>query len=139
MTPASEMTKEHHPQTAKVWWRLQRKKYNLGLLIAGITAFLCYTVIATYFIAPYKRDFEINGLITFLQGIAYLIMMGVANVFYTLGYLLDQLLNKDNHQQFRVDLFNVGFWFSCALPFLIPLLVFTTYLIHYRHSATHLQ
>ena len=131
MTPAFEKIKDPLSLTAKVWWRAQRKKYNLGLLIAGITAFLCYTAIATYFIAPYKSDFEINGLITFLQGIAYLIMMGVANVFYCLGYLLDKQFNKYNHQQFRVNLFNVGFWFSCALPFLIPLLVFTTYLIHY--------
>ncbi len=134
MTPTIEIFEEPTVIKAKAWWAAKRIKYNIGLVVAGIFAFLCYGLIATYFIAPYQPDFEINGIATFLQGVGYLVMIGVANVFYYLGYFLDRMFNKDNHLQFRVNLFNVGFWFSCALPFLIPLLVFVTYLINYRHG-----
>ncbi|PQJ09664.1 hypothetical protein CJD36_017160 [Flavipsychrobacter stenotrophus] len=130
MTSTIEILEEPTEPTAKAWWAAKRIKYNIGLVVAGIFAFLCYCLIATYFIAPYEPDFEINGIATFLQGIGYLTMIGVANVFYYLGNFLDRLFNKDNHHQFRVNLFNAGFWFSFALPFLIPLLVFGTYLVN---------
>ena len=135
MTPTIEIFEEPAPKTAWAWWAAQRKKYNIGLIVAGIAAFICYVIIATYFIAPYDPDFEISGIATFMQGIGYLIMIGVANVFYYLGYFIDRLFNTGNHLQFRVTLFNLGFWFSCALPFLIPMLVFATYLINYRQVA----
>jgi hypothetical protein len=121
-----------HKQTAKEWWRAKRRRYNIGLVLAGIIAFLLYDAAVTALIMPYDKDFEINGLITIMQGIVYLMMIGVANLFYYLGYWADITYNKSNITSFRVNLFNIGFWFSFALPFMIPVLVVVQYFVRYR-------
>ncbi len=118
--------------SARLWWRTKRLKYNIGLVLAGVLAFIAYATIGQYLIAPYDKDFEVSGLTTFIQGIGYLIMMGIANILYSLGYLADRLYNKDGHDIFRIRLFNVGFWFSFCLPFSIPLLLFVQYFAEYR-------
>ena len=118
-------------QTSGKWWASRRLKYNKGLVIAGLLAFLLYAILSSLLIAPYVEDFEITLFTIFFQGIGYLIMIGVANIFYGLGPLVDKLYNKDNNERFRQRLFNFGYWFSFALPFSIPLLVVVTYFINY--------
>lgn len=121
-----------HKMNARQWWKSKRRRYNLGLVLAGIGAFLCYCVVADIFIIPYDSDFEINLLTTIAQGIGYLVMIGIANLFYFLGYWADVTFNKNDSVSFRVNLFNMGFWFSFALPFAIPILVLVQYFVVYR-------
>lgn len=118
-------------QTRIQWWTKKRMKYNIGLIIAGFTAFLTYAVLGGILIAPYDNEFEVTLFTTFFQGIGYLFMMLVANLFYNLGPLVDKYYNKDNSEAFRQRLYNIGFWFSVGLPFLIPALIVVEYFIRF--------
>jgi hypothetical protein len=117
--------------TSKQWWAQKRIKYNVGLIIAGITAFFAYAILGGLLIAPYVNDFEITLFTIFFQGVGYLIMMLVANIFYNLGHYVDKHYNKTNSSAFRQRLFNLGFWFSVSLPFLIPLLIVIEYFFRF--------
>ena len=119
-------------QTINKWWKQRRWQYNKGLLLAGITAFLLYAILGGILIEPYDHEFEVTLFTTGFQGVGYLIMMGVANLFYFLGPALDKVLNKNNTEKFRFNLFNLGYWFSVALPFLIPLIIVIQYFVIYR-------
>ena len=118
--------------SSKDWWKARRLKYNKGLVIAGVTAFICYAILGEFLILPYDKEYEISLFTIFFQGIGYLFMIGIANIFYNLGHWTDKHFNKDDRQTFRQRLFNFGFWFSCGLPFLIPILTVVVYLVEYR-------
>lgn len=108
-------------QIARAWWWKNRAKYNKGLLIAGIVAFILYCFLGPIFIAPHAVEFEETIFEMAFQGIAYLFMMMIANVFYTLGSLIDIWFNTNNSPRFRERLFALGYWFSVALPSLLIL------------------
>ncbi|HTM65316.1 MAG TPA: hypothetical protein VL093_03290 [Flavipsychrobacter sp.] len=116
----------------KKWWKDRRGKYNFGLVLAGIIAFICYVIVGATFIMPFDQEFEITIFTTFFQGVGYLIMILIANIFYSLGYIVDSTYNEGNNEKFRQNLFNIGYGFSILLPFLIPLLLFFQYLFEYR-------
>jgi hypothetical protein len=114
---------------SKKWWKSNRRKYNKGLLIAGISAFLLYAISGSLLLVGKDSAFEITLFTIFFQGVGYLIMMGIANIFYGLGSIIDSRFNKGNKENFRKRVFNLGFWFSFCLPFLIPVGVVIKYLI----------
>jgi hypothetical protein len=113
---------------SKKWWWYNRLQYNKGLLIAGFIAFLLYCILGPIFIEPHE-EFEETGLEIAFQGMAYLIMMGIANAFYTLGYMADLSFNIQNCPLFRKRLFAIGYWFSFSLPILLILSVMLRFLI----------
>jgi hypothetical protein len=45
--------------------------------------------------------------------------------------LVDKHYNKDNSEAFRQRVYNIGFWFSVGLPFLIPALIVVEYSIRF--------
>jgi len=73
------------------WWAKRRWHYNKGLLISGISAFICYAVIGEILIQPNNPEYEITLFTVFFQGAAFLFMMIVANIFYFLGALTDDI------------------------------------------------
>src|SRR5436189_4656661 len=117
---------------SKDWWAARRLRYNIGLIIAGVTAFVCYVVLGEFLIMPYDKEYETTLFTIFFQGIGYLFMIGIANIFYNLGRWTDRHFNTRDSQTFRQRLFNLGFWFSFGLPFLIPILIIVVYLVEYR-------
>jgi len=110
---------------AKEWWAKRRLRYNIGLLVAGFGALILFLIIGS---PPHKFSPDDDGINIVLQGPAYLFMIGIANVFYYLGYYVDSKYNKDNTDSFRKKLYNLGFWFSVGLPFLLPLLLLIDWL-----------
>jgi hypothetical protein len=121
---------ENPKSEIRKWWQIRRRKYNIGLVIAGITAFILYAILGSYLIKPAgegDEGFEITLFTTGLQGAGYLIMIAIANQFYKLGAYVDLNYNKGNNPSFRNRLYNFGFWFSFCLPFLIPLLIVIIY------------
>ena len=62
---------ENIQQTSKQWWAGRRLKYNKGLVIAGITAFILYVILGSTLIMPYDEDFEITLFTTVFQGVGY--------------------------------------------------------------------
>ncbi len=111
------------------WWEGRRLKYNLGLIIAGVLAFIAYSSIGSSLFSG--DDFEVTFFTTLFQGFGYIFMMGAANVFYYLGEFADKKYNAKNDELFRKRLYNFGFWFSFGLPFLIPILLIVTYCMRY--------
>ena len=99
-----------------------RVVYNLGLVVAGIGAFLAYALLGSILMND-SPDFEITVLTILFQGIGYLVMMGVANGFYCLGPLSEMLFKPKRVSLYRRVCFGMGFGFSVMLPFLVPLMV----------------
>jgi len=118
-------------QTCWKWWSQHRLRYNIGLVIAGVVAFIAYAILSEILIMPYDHDFEISLFTILVQGIGYWLMIGIANIFYFLGPLVDLSFNKKGSEVFRIRLFAIGFWFSVALPFLIPTLIVFQYFTNY--------
>lgn len=116
---------------SRVWWNSRRIKYNKGLFIAGILAFILYVILGTNLISPNDNTFQINFFSATLQIVAYLFMMLLANIFYELGTFIDIRLNKNKDEKFRNKLFQIGFWFSVMLPFLLPLKLLYIYFTQY--------
>jgi hypothetical protein len=120
-------------QTILKWWAGRRLQYNLGLIAAGLLAFALYCILGITLIAPHDHEFEVTLFTTAFQGMGYLLMMLVANVLYNLGPVADQWFNRRNDPTFRKRLFDIGFWFSFGLPFLVPLAIFCRYLVRFSH------
>jgi hypothetical protein len=117
-----------HKSVSKQWWWSKRCQYNKGLIIAGFVAFLLYCFLGPIIIAPHE-EFEETIFEMVFQGGLFFIMMCIANVFYTLGWIVDISFNKNNALRFRERLFAFGYWFSFALPILLILSVMARFLI----------
>lgn len=113
------------------WWFERRFTYNMGLIISGIISFLLYAFLGEMLIAPYDYTFEITLFTIFFQMIGYLIMVIIANIFYSLGYFIDIYFNKNNSEKFRRKLYNLGFLLSVSMPFFIPVMIVITYFFNY--------
>ena len=91
----------------KQWWWSKRYRYNKGLIIAGVIAFILYCSLGPFIIGPHEEFEETIFEIAF-QGFGYLIMMAIANLLYTLGWIIDISFNTNNSQIFRERLFALG-------------------------------
>ena len=100
-------------QTPKNWWETNRLRFNIGLIISGFIAYIFFFVLEGY------KNFTLFALI--FKGIGFFFIIGIANLFYFLGNFTDKIFNKKGSIAFRKQLFNLGFWFSILLPFLLPL------------------
>ncbi|MFD0794667.1 hypothetical protein ACFQZX_13655 [Mucilaginibacter litoreus] len=112
---------------ARLWWWDKRFDYNKGLFRAGFIAFMLYNILGPIIIEPHE-EFDETGVLVIVHGIAYLLIVCIANVFYTLGYLTDICFNKNNSSLFRQNLFAVGYWFSVSLPIVLVLLIMCQFL-----------
>jgi hypothetical protein len=100
-------------------------RYNGGLVLAGILAFISYVVVCFTLLHRVldASKIEVNLFTTLFQGIGYLFMMGVANVCYFLGEISEFFFRPRNIDRYRRICFGTGFWFSFFLPFSIPILL----------------
>lgn len=111
-------------QNAKSWWEQRRLRYNMGLVVAGLLAFICYVgAVDRGISAGAMPGAEITLFTTAFQAIGYLFMMAVANVCYLAGPLSESLVKPTNLDRYRRITYWLGFWFSVLLPFSIPALV----------------
>jgi len=104
------------------WWESRRFHYNVGLVLAGVLAFLCYATVC-YTLLPRVLDaceIEVNVFTTLFQGVGYLFMMGIANVCYFLGPLSERLFRPRNVERYRRICYRIGFWGSVFVPFSVP-------------------
>ena len=105
------------------WWGERRFRYNLALAAAGGVAFALYLAALTVRCADVP-GVEVTLVTTAFQGIAYVVAMGVANLCYNLGPALESRLGRRDVGAYRRLAFRAGLWFSVALPFVIPGLIF---------------
>jgi len=119
------------------WWSARRLRYNIGLVVAGILAFIAYAVIGSTLL-PVDADFEVTLFTILFQGVGYLVMIAVANVCYFLGPLSERFVRPTDPERYRRICYRLGFWFSVLLPFSIPTLLAALAVFHpsyWRHPA----
>lgn len=113
------------------WWEHRRLRYNIGLVVAGLLAFVGYVAVLDRGISTGAMPCaEITLFTTVFQGLGFLFMIAVANVCYLAGPLSESIIRPRNVDRFRRVTFQLGFWFSVLLPFAIPVIVALSYLIH---------
>jgi len=100
------------------WWNKRRKLYNIGLVLAGILGFCCYAVAVDRCIDLHvPGDWEVSGFTTLFQGVLYMFVILIANLFYSLGAWSERLIQPKNVQRYRKIMFGLGFGFSMLLLF----------------------
>ncbi len=105
------------------WWNKKRIKYNIGLIKSGFLAFICYALVVQFMIIPKDPYAEITHFTTLFQGVGYLIMMLIANIFFFLGPITESIVKPIDVDRFRKRTFGFGYWFSFILPFSIPVIL----------------
>ena len=105
--------------SAFAWWSVRRLRYNVALVVAGLLAFIAYVAVGSTLL-PRDAEFEVTVFTMLFQGIGYLLMIGLANVFYSLGPMSERVLRPRDPERYRHICFRLGFWFSVLLPFSIP-------------------
>jgi len=114
---------------AKEWWAKRRLRYNIGLMIVWISAFILYLIIIGVHPHELSSNSDIDGGVNIvLQVPAYIVIVIIANFCYNLGYYVDSKYNTNNNDSFRRKWYNRGFWFSVGLPFLLPLFLIIKWL-----------
>jgi hypothetical protein len=101
------------------WWGARRLRYNIALVVAGISAFIAYALVC-WILLPEDTGVAITPFTLLFQGAGYLFMMGVANVCYFAGPLSERMVRPADPEQYRRICYCLGFWFSVLLPFGIP-------------------
>lgn len=134
-------TRESTPRADEIWrwWEGRRLRYNIGLVAAGWAAWaLAATAIWTLApLLPFRTDNpEVTLFTVLIQGVLYLLIMGVANLFYLLGPLSEAVLRPVDVDVYRRRMFGLGFWLSVALPFAYPILLAVGIAIEISSSAT---
>jgi hypothetical protein len=104
------------------WWLDRLPKYNLGLVIAGISAFIAYVLIGSLLL-PATEEFEVTFFTLLVQGLGYLIMMVVANVCYFIGPVSESVLRPDDVVRYREKSYKFACQLSFALPFCVPVML----------------
>jgi hypothetical protein len=109
--------------SAKEWWGRRRLRYNIGLLIAGPLAFAVQIAVVSWGVsigAIPSKSHPAMGNTILIDGIGYLLTIGVANGCYFLGRLSEGIVQPSDYDRFRRITFRLGFWFSVLLPLSIP-------------------
>jgi len=103
----------------KHWWASRRRRYNAGLLVAGAVSYILYVAIAWTW-SDQLPCVEITAFTVVFQAVGFLLAMLVANLLYQLGPFAERLVGPKSPEKFRMSVFALGFWFSVALPFIVP-------------------
>ena len=113
------------------WWAKKRYKYNISLVVSFFLAFVVYNIVGATLIAPYDMQFEITLFTLIPMLLGFLLAVGIANICYSLGLIVDIIINPNDIRSKSLTLYRVGYWFSICLPFSIPLLLVMEYYIKY--------
>lgn len=102
------------------WWWLKRLQYNKGLLLSGAITFVIVGLICTV------QPAYIVQYIFPLFGIIYTVYVVIANILFTLGWVLDIAFNRYNDDNFREIIFKLGYWLSVLAPPAVVLIYIIT-------------
>lgn len=112
------------------WWEARRRRYNIGLAVAGCTAYALFWLLQFSFDWSPASSWQGAVGMTLFLGTGFLGLMGLANIFYLLGIVTESVARPSDVEGFRTTAWNLGFWGSIALPFLFPLGTFAALLAH---------
>lgn len=103
--------------TASAWWTAQRWRYNAILLVGAFVSFLCLLGVGWAFEARLSC-LEITAFSVAVGGVFFILGLGLANICYYIGPLLERLLQPKQVLRFRRAAFALGTAFSLSLIFL---------------------
>lgn len=115
--------------SAQVWWEQRRLRYNIGLIVAGLLAFVAYVAVVDEGISiGTMPGAEITLFTTVFQGGMYLFMIAIANVCYGLGQWSEAIVRPKDVGRYRRTTYQLGFWFfhpaavfdSCLDSLVVP-------------------
>src|SRR5947209_2218814 len=86
--------------SASQWWEARRLRYNVGLVLAGVLAFIAYIIVLHIF-SDRIPGAEITLFTILFQGIGYMCFMVAANIFYFLGALSERLPHLHDLESYR--------------------------------------
>jgi hypothetical protein len=118
------LTDDNCKTDAWAWWETRRLRYNLALAAAGWAAYGLNAAIFYGFHHPIWTNWRGGLSMTLFLGTGFLVVMGVANVCFLLGALVESMVAPAERQAYRTKAYRLGFWGSVALPFVFPLLNF---------------
>jgi hypothetical protein len=113
------MIQDAFEEPAAHWWAARRRRYNVALVLAGVSAFIAYATVASVF-SQHFNQLEITGFTVTFQAVGYAVAMALANLLYFLGPLSERILKPSNPKSYRIVTYRLGLWFSVLLPFLLP-------------------
>lgn len=105
----------------QTWWRQRRWTYNKALIASGFAAFILYAAVFQVLIDRLPEEAEFTAFTVIGQGIGFLAMMAVANMFYNLGAATERFLQPVNVEGYRRAVFQLGLWFSVVFILSLPL------------------
>lgn len=120
-----ELARGKKVSDAQDWWEKQRGKFNWSLLLAGLFAFILNSFLLPMIVADipqYGFGRGVMGLL--LQMLTYMIYMGVANVFYSIGPLVENVKTPNQVVKYRRNSFNLLQAFFVIAPQIIVLILF---------------
>ena len=125
--PAEALNADPISSDAWSWWEARRLRYNIGLAVAGWAAwglFVLEVLIAKpILLGRFSLDLSLS--MTLGQGLAFLVIMAIANLCYLLGAASEMVVKPVDAAGYRKRMWGLGFWFSVALPFFYPALIAT--------------
>ena len=100
------------------WWEAQRGPFNRALLFVGILVVaLYYGMIRGGFGKYHFASFEFSWWGLFFQAVLYLIYMGIANLLYNTGLIVESMRKPLAPMAFRQQAYQLIFWVGVAAPF----------------------
>ncbi len=112
------------PSDAWAWWEARRLRYNLALGAAGWAAYGLNAALFYGFGRPIWMNWRGGVSMTLFLGIGFLMVMGVANVCFLLGAIVESMVAPAEREAYRKRAYRLGLWGSIALPFVFPLVNF---------------
>ena len=103
------------------WWESRRLGYNVALALAGWAAYGANAALFYGFGHPIWQSWQGALSMTLFLGTGFLVLMGVANIFYLLGAYTESVVAPADRVAFRKHAYALGLCGSIALPFIFPL------------------
>jgi hypothetical protein len=103
------------------WWQARRLRYNLTLAAAGWVCYGLAVALNYAFHHPVWKDWRGGLGMTIFLGVVFLVVMGIANVFYLLGPAVEAWVKPSDVDRYRRTAFSMGLWGSLLVPATFPL------------------
>ncbi len=104
------------------WWEERRGHFNRALLITGIVTILLYYFIIQLGLGKYRfAYFQFNWWALVFQATVYMVYMGIANLLYNAGFILENIRQPEVPLDFRERTFRLIYWTGIVAPVLFLL------------------
>lgn len=113
----AEFFQPNQNELTQGWWESKRPLFNQCLVVAGLCAFLCYHLLSKTDAGGFRID-DPSAYFFLLQVITYLIYMGVANLFFNLGPILETGYQMEDPTLYRKSALHR----MIAIAMLLPLM-----------------